>query len=139
VKLVDSAPELIGKTPILRLHKVTEGTESNVLVKLEFLNTSGRFKDKIALRMIEDLRKLNFLRARYNSRIQLCKYCYCISDGWRGKDKVKISYPQEVRREGMFCGMPIRRKCFVAIKEAKNFDEEKYGYRRCLSRRQMAF
>jgi cysteine synthase A len=46
--------DLIGNTPLVRLNKVTEGIEAEVLAKLEYLNPSGSIKDRIALYMIEN-------------------------------------------------------------------------------------
>ena len=44
MKVVDSVLELIGKTPMLRLHRVAEGAKANVLLKLEYLNLAGATK-----------------------------------------------------------------------------------------------
>lgn len=52
-KIADNIIELIGNTPLVRLHKVTAGAEAEVLVKLEFQNPGGSVKDRIALSMIE--------------------------------------------------------------------------------------
>lgn len=46
--------DLVGKTPIVRLNKITEGLEAEVLVKLEFYNPAASVKDRLALAMIED-------------------------------------------------------------------------------------
>ena len=35
-KIADNIIELIGNTPLVRLHKVTSGAEAEVLAKLEF-------------------------------------------------------------------------------------------------------
>ena len=52
-KIADNIIELIGNTPLVRLHKVTTGSEAEVLAKLEFQNPGGSVKDRIALSMIE--------------------------------------------------------------------------------------
>ena len=52
-KIHDSVLELIGNTPMVRLNKIGSGLESEILVKLEYLNPSGSMKDRIALEMIE--------------------------------------------------------------------------------------
>jgi len=45
--------ETIGDTPIVRLNSVTEGFQSDVYCKLEFMNPGGSIKDRIAHFMIE--------------------------------------------------------------------------------------
>ncbi|MCR4899223.1 MAG: cysteine synthase A [Treponema sp.] len=52
-----SAAELIGKTPLLKLNgysKVSGIKDATILAKLEYLNPAGSVKDRIALAMIED-------------------------------------------------------------------------------------
>lgn len=49
-----SVLQAIGNTPLIKLEKLGRGLPGNVLVKAEFLNPSGSFKDRIALKMIED-------------------------------------------------------------------------------------
>jgi cystathionine beta-synthase len=45
--------DLVGDTPLVRLERVTEGIECEVLAKLEMLNPGYSVKDRIGLRMIE--------------------------------------------------------------------------------------
>ena len=52
-KIANSVVDLIGNTPLVRLHKVTDGAGAEVLAKLEFQNPGGSIKDRIALSMIE--------------------------------------------------------------------------------------
>ena len=54
--------DLIGNTPLVRLNRVTEGLEAEVLAKLEFLNPSGSIKDRMALFMIENAEKRGDLK-----------------------------------------------------------------------------
>ncbi|MEP7125344.1 MAG: cysteine synthase family protein, partial [Byssovorax sp.] len=44
----------IGHTPIVRLNRVTEGLESDIYVKCEYLNPGGSHKDRVGLNMIKD-------------------------------------------------------------------------------------
>ena len=45
--------DLVGKTPLVRLQRLSEEVEPALLAKLEFLNPGGSVKDRIGLRMIE--------------------------------------------------------------------------------------
>ncbi|MEJ3405580.1 cystathionine beta-synthase [Rathayibacter sp. YIM 133350] len=49
----DTILDLIGNTPLVKLHRVTEGIAATVLVKLEYFNPGGSSKDRIAERIIE--------------------------------------------------------------------------------------
>lgn len=62
-KIKESALELIGGTPLLKLNGYTKKkgiTEAVILGKLEYLNPAGSVKDRIALAMIEDAEKKVF-------------------------------------------------------------------------------
>ena len=48
-----SVLELIGNTPLVRLHRVVPPESAQVLGKLESLNPAGSVKDRIALSMVE--------------------------------------------------------------------------------------
>ena len=49
-----SALEAIGNTPVVRLHNVVPPECAQVLVKLEYYNPTGSYKDRMALSMIEE-------------------------------------------------------------------------------------
>lgn len=49
----NSMLELIGHTPLLKLNKVGRHVRANVFAKLEYLNPSGSYKDRMALSMVE--------------------------------------------------------------------------------------
>jgi len=49
----DSVLDLIGWTPMVRLHGVTDGCRTPVYVKCEFMGPGGSIKDRIGLAMIE--------------------------------------------------------------------------------------
>ncbi len=44
----------IGRTPLVRLNRVTEGLSSEIIAKLEFFNPLGSVKDRIAASMLAD-------------------------------------------------------------------------------------
>ncbi len=53
-RIANNLTDLIGNTPLLRLHRVTEGLEAEVVVKLESFNPAGSVKDRIGYSMIKD-------------------------------------------------------------------------------------
>lgn len=64
-QIKESALELVGGTPILKLNRYTEKTgvkDAVILAKLEYLNPAGSVKDRIALAMIEDAEKKGLLK-----------------------------------------------------------------------------
>ena len=61
----ESALELIGDTPLLKLNRYSKNagiTDVTILAKLEYLNPAGSVKDRIALAMIEDAEKKGILK-----------------------------------------------------------------------------
>ena len=46
--------ETVGRTPLVRLNKVTAGVDATILLKCEFFNPLGSVKDRIGAAMIED-------------------------------------------------------------------------------------
>ena len=64
-KYIESALELIGETPLLKLNNYSKGagvTDANLFAKLEYLNHAGSVKDRIAIAMIEDAEKSGKLK-----------------------------------------------------------------------------
>jgi cystathionine beta-synthase/cysteine synthase A len=49
--------EVVGKTPVVRLNRVGKETGVELYAKCEFLNPAGSVKDRIAVRMIEELER----------------------------------------------------------------------------------
>lgn len=64
-QIKESALELIGGTPLLKLNKYSKRagvTNATILAKLEYLNPAGSVKDRIALAMIEDAEQSGVLQ-----------------------------------------------------------------------------
>ena len=58
-KIHDSLAELVGHTPLVRLHGYEEklGLKAHILAKVEYFNPIGSIKDRIVLRIIEEAEK----------------------------------------------------------------------------------
>ncbi|MBU6427812.1 MAG: cysteine synthase A [Cyanobacteria bacterium REEB65] len=52
MRIFDNPTELIGHTPLLRLHRVVAGCQGELLAKLEGFNPAGSVKDRIGVSMI---------------------------------------------------------------------------------------
>lgn len=61
-KLANSITELVGRTPIVKLNRVTGENAGTVWVKLEYFNPGSSVKDRIALAMIEAAEKEGTLK-----------------------------------------------------------------------------
>ena len=51
--IYNSVLETIGRTPLIKLNRVTEGLDATIALKAEFFNPLGSVKDRIGLAMIE--------------------------------------------------------------------------------------
>src|SRR3989454_2770460 len=54
--------DVVGRTPLVRLTRVTKGVRPTILAKLEMLNPGGSVKDRIGLRMIETAERAGLLK-----------------------------------------------------------------------------
>src|SRR5438477_12449790 len=52
----------VGRTPLVRLRRVTEGLTASVYVKLEHLNPGGSVKDRVGVAMIAEAERRGWLR-----------------------------------------------------------------------------
>lgn len=52
-KIYDNVTELVGRTPLVRLNRLTEGLDAEVAVKLEFYNPANSVKDRIGVAIID--------------------------------------------------------------------------------------
>jgi cysteine synthase A len=59
---VDSVLQAIGRTPLVRLRRLVPPASADVVVKLEYFNPTGSYKDRMALAMIEGGERRGALR-----------------------------------------------------------------------------
>ncbi len=53
MRIYDDITELIGNTPLVRIHRLAEGLPAQIVAKLEYFNPGHSVKDRIGLAMIE--------------------------------------------------------------------------------------
>jgi cystathionine beta-synthase len=58
----DTILQSVGRTPLVRLRRLTEGLAAGVYVKLESLNPGGSVKDRVGLAMINEAERRHWLR-----------------------------------------------------------------------------
>lgn len=58
----ENITEAVGKTPLVQLNRIAEGTGATVLAKLEFFNPAGSVKDRIGVSIIDAAEKAGALR-----------------------------------------------------------------------------
>jgi cysteine synthase A len=62
-RIYNNIVETVGRTPLVRLNKVTKGLDATILLKCEFFNPLGSVKDRIGMAMIEAAEKSGVLNA----------------------------------------------------------------------------
>jgi cysteine synthase A len=61
-RIYNNIVETVGRTPLVRLNKVTAGLPATILLKCEFFNPLSSVKDRIGMSMIEDAEKRGILK-----------------------------------------------------------------------------
>src|SRR5512138_454611 len=62
MKIVNNVTDLVGNTPLVRLHRVTAGAKAEVVAKLEFYNPAHSVKDRIGVAMIDAAEKAGLIK-----------------------------------------------------------------------------
>lgn len=60
--MFNSVLQAIGRTPLIRLNKITEGLRTPIYVKMEAMNPGGSVKDRVGLAMITDAERKGTLK-----------------------------------------------------------------------------
>jgi len=61
-RIYNNIVETVGRTPLVRLNRVTDGVGATILLKCEFFNPLGSVKDRIGMSMIEAAEKSGQLK-----------------------------------------------------------------------------
>ncbi len=61
-KIYQNIVETVGRTPLVKLNKVTAGLDATIALKCEFFNPLGSVKDRIGMAMIETAEKEGVLK-----------------------------------------------------------------------------
>jgi cysteine synthase A len=62
MNIYEDITKTVGRTPLVRLHRITEGVKAQVVVKLESFNPLSSIKDRIGVAMIDDAEKRGLLK-----------------------------------------------------------------------------
>ncbi len=60
--MTDNILQCIGRTPLVRLCRVSTGIQAAVYAKIEFMNPGGSIKDRVGVAMVEDAERRGLLK-----------------------------------------------------------------------------
>ena len=61
-RVAQDITELVGNTPLVRLKKISQGLEAEIIAKLEFFNPCASVKDRIGVSMIKDAERMGAIK-----------------------------------------------------------------------------
>ncbi len=62
MKIANNITQLVGGTPLVRLHHLTNGSKADVVVKLESFNPAHSVKDRVGVAMIDAAEKMGLIK-----------------------------------------------------------------------------
>jgi len=62
MRIAENITKLIGRTPMVRINRLSGPESAEIVAKLESFNPAGSVKDRIALSMIEDAEARGLLK-----------------------------------------------------------------------------
>lgn len=62
MKIYNDITEVFGNTPLVRLNRITDGSQADVFAKLEFYNPTSSVKDRIGIAMVDAAEKSGDLK-----------------------------------------------------------------------------
>jgi cysteine synthase A len=62
MKIANNITQLVGGTPLVRLHRLTNGSKADIVVKLESFNPAHSIKDRIGVAMIDAAEKAGLIK-----------------------------------------------------------------------------
>jgi len=62
MKIYEDITKTVGRTPLVRLNRITAGTKAQVVAKVESFNPLSSVKDRIGVAMIDDAEKRGLLK-----------------------------------------------------------------------------
>ncbi len=63
MKIYSNITEVVGNTPLVKLHRIMDGAQAEVLAKLEFYNPTSSVKDRMAIAMVDEAEASGQLKA----------------------------------------------------------------------------